>query len=353
MPIFLLKFGENMKAMHKKWINCAKFLAMAAVVTDHLCGIVYEDYNIRLVSYFSVSLFVLLSGVTAFYSLENHKGENIALYILRRELKIFLPYMAAVFVVMALLGYDLSGYFTTLFNFSASGAFYFIPFFMQLVCIAPLLFWGLEKIKNSGHANIFTVIFVAVVCIIGYILSVKCVVFNIYGGGGVILGGTYFSLFALGMLFTQNNFCVFEKRKNIFFWAFLAASIIFAYAIIKNSMFLDILLPTGLNVNPPGFTLCIFALSVFLCAFCGFGILQGEKSGFCVEFVGILDWFGGCTLYIFLFHSVIIELLQKYTNFEYGILKGIVFYGSAFLIPALINSAVNFVSEKIKKNYGN
>lgn len=106
-----------MKSAHKKWINCGKLIAMLAVITDHLYGIVYEDYNIRLVSYFSVSLFVLLSGVTAFYSLEKNKDNNMILYVLKREVKIFVPYAVAVFVVMILSGYDITKYFSELFKF--------------------------------------------------------------------------------------------------------------------------------------------------------------------------------------------------------------------------------------------
>ncbi len=39
------------------WIDCAKFLAILAVLIDHGKGILYEGETIQYISFFSVSVF--------------------------------------------------------------------------------------------------------------------------------------------------------------------------------------------------------------------------------------------------------------------------------------------------------
>lgn len=49
-----------------RWIDCAKTVAIIAVLVDHNSGLLYQNNNIKIISYFSVSLFILLAGITAF-----------------------------------------------------------------------------------------------------------------------------------------------------------------------------------------------------------------------------------------------------------------------------------------------
>ena len=51
------------------WIDCAKFLAILGVLVDHGKGILYEGESIQYLSFFSVSAFFFLSGMTSWYSL--------------------------------------------------------------------------------------------------------------------------------------------------------------------------------------------------------------------------------------------------------------------------------------------
>ena len=47
------------------WIDCAKLIAMLAVLTDHMYGYAYSSLSIQFAALFAVSLFVLLSGISA------------------------------------------------------------------------------------------------------------------------------------------------------------------------------------------------------------------------------------------------------------------------------------------------
>lgn len=51
------------------WVDIAKFLAILAVMTDHTNGVLYSSHYIAYMSYFSVSLFILMMGVTSVCSL--------------------------------------------------------------------------------------------------------------------------------------------------------------------------------------------------------------------------------------------------------------------------------------------
>ncbi len=54
-----------------KWINCAKAVAVFAVLIDHTNGILYTNANIAMASYYLVSLFILISGMLSFTSVLN------------------------------------------------------------------------------------------------------------------------------------------------------------------------------------------------------------------------------------------------------------------------------------------
>lgn len=54
-----------------KWINCAKAVAVFAVLIDYTNGILYTNANIAMASYYLVSLFILISGMLSFTSVLN------------------------------------------------------------------------------------------------------------------------------------------------------------------------------------------------------------------------------------------------------------------------------------------
>lgn len=55
-----------------QWINGAKFIAIMAVILDHTHGILYFDGRIAMGTHFSVALFVFISGITSYISLEKY-----------------------------------------------------------------------------------------------------------------------------------------------------------------------------------------------------------------------------------------------------------------------------------------
>ena len=81
-------------SQQKDWINVGKFIAISAVIVDH-CPALHITPYIQILSYFSVSLFVLLSGITSYYSCERHYSEGRAKEAFRRLSVVLIPYTVA------------------------------------------------------------------------------------------------------------------------------------------------------------------------------------------------------------------------------------------------------------------
>jgi len=64
---------QNEIEKRTNWIDCAKSLAILAVLVDHTNGVLYENEHIAFLSYYSVSLFILISGYLCYNSYTKHK----------------------------------------------------------------------------------------------------------------------------------------------------------------------------------------------------------------------------------------------------------------------------------------
>lgn len=53
-----------------EWIDCAKLIAIVAVAVDHCNGFLYTKPIVATMSYYSVSLFVLLAGISLWTAYE-------------------------------------------------------------------------------------------------------------------------------------------------------------------------------------------------------------------------------------------------------------------------------------------
>jgi fucose 4-O-acetylase-like acetyltransferase len=79
-----------------KWINFAKFIAIVAVVIDHNFHILYENYFYAKSTYFSVTVFIFLSGYTTYLSLNKHKDFSYYNYLKKKLVTILIPYALSV-----------------------------------------------------------------------------------------------------------------------------------------------------------------------------------------------------------------------------------------------------------------
>ena len=135
-----------------KWLNCAKAVAIVAVLIDHTTGILYSSQTIATASYFSVSLFILIAGMTSYLSDSRH-AESCCQNFVRSTRKIVEAYIiaAGVCTVLSSKGFDLLEYLSHLIHFDASLPHYFVLLYVQLMVENRFLFNLLQTIDKKNN----------------------------------------------------------------------------------------------------------------------------------------------------------------------------------------------------------
>jgi hypothetical protein len=255
-------------ALREQWIDCGKFFAISAVVVDHVNGFLYTNQLIALSSYFSVTLFVLLSGVTSFYSNRNHMQENQSRITRRRVRSIFVPYAVAT-AVYQLLGegvIDLKTYLIHVLNFDYIGPFYFVAFYIQLVVLSPLLYYFVTLFDKRRYSALYHGAFILILLVVSAFSIRHTNMFNIHGGGRYLFGGTYLVLYYLGMLFAdkQTKRRATSKIKTYLLLILSGGGLIAWFVFMSFKAFaIDLYLPFGNGFNPPSITLGVYGILWF------------------------------------------------------------------------------------------
>lgn len=308
-----------MEMEHKQeitWINGAKFVSILAVMVDHTYRILYENYDIAYASYFSVSLFIILSGMTSYLS-NLHHIENVLRGGVHSCRKIVSAYCIAVAVCMITMthGFDFSEYISYLVNFNINLPHYFVLLYIQLMIVNGFLFNLLQKCPKSIKGYFYEMLIT--VCIIA--LSVWTTnhtnILNVYGGGGKLFGGPYLVLYYFGMLVMRHGWLentTFVKGIISLSVSGILWFIVWRYT-CANGLKLDAYVPFGSGYFPgiPGITEMTFALCMLFITFGMFTLLEQIK---CIKKVILFVCeIGRHSLYIFLYHVLILHyFLLKY-----------------------------------------
>jgi hypothetical protein len=340
----------------KHWLNIAKLFAIMAVVVNHCSGWLYSDGKIEVMSYFSVSLFTLLGGITSFYSCDRHKSECGAKETWRRMSGIIIPYVFAVAIYTFAKNHilDFSTYLNELLSFKISGPFYFVLFWLQLVIVAPLLYDVLifttsrEKRMNGGGS----VIVVYLLLLLFVYLQIRFLpVFPVCGGSAYLLGGTYLLLFFAGMHFASLDIKIKSGKLNIvLIIVFFIASMKWGWFVANDYFKLDTHFPFGRGINPPGVSLIIYALFVFCLIFTLFSLLEKSENIIVKKCIYILSKLGSCSLYIFLYHMLVLQVFKENNWFFEDIsVRRFGYFGGMLLIPCAIKFSLDFAKEYYNK----
>ncbi len=182
-----------------EWIDCAKLVAMMAVVTDHCNGFLYTKPLVACASYYSVSLFVLLAGISTWISFE--RGKDVSFNNqLKKIIKTLSVYAVATLVVMCITQrrFDLITYLSYLVGFNIQGPYYYLVFFIQLLMVAPILIkWCafINRKKNKWFMQIGTLVTLGW---FAYISINFTYVLPVHGGGKFLGGGHLCNLILFG-----------------------------------------------------------------------------------------------------------------------------------------------------------
>ncbi|GBU26864.1 hypothetical protein R84B8_00379 [Treponema sp. R8-4-B8] len=339
----------------QNWINIAKLIAIVAVIIDHTNGLLYTDRHISLFSYYSVSLFVLLSGITSFYSNRRHYNERGIKETIRRVNNLLVPYAIATALYQTYYnrGFDLRTYVSQLLSFSASPPFYFILFFLQLLIISPFLYDIIVYFNKKNYPLIWHIIFVFIGGVVSIFSLKYTFMLPVHGGGKYIFGATYIVLYYIGMWFASNNFKIISKTVHVWFTGLSIILLIAWYLFIyQNKFTIDSKLPFGNGFNPPSVSLGVYGLLMGLFLFLAITLIERLNNGVLQWVIRILVKMGNYSLYIFLYHLLVRNIILQHTLINNIWAKRLIIFPAMLFVPCVIKGifdlCVQVYKNKIK-----
>ncbi len=345
-----------------EWIDAAKFIAILAVMTDHTTNILYTDRRIAFLSYFSVSLFILLMGISCYFSFRK-APEAISRKVFNQSKNILIPYSAATFIYVAVDDhiFDFDTFIDHLIHFNASGPLYYVMLYLQLLLISPLIFQFFSFTKKKRFGPLIEAAGMVVVIFLCFLTTNYTNILDIYGGGGKLFGGTYLLLIYIGMWFGKYYPKIHLKPavKWILFTVSLAAAAGWWLFLCKDQFNIDSRLPFGKGFNPPSISLFVQAIIVGTMFFSLGEILNDHNNSLPAKLFHAFSLLGRHTLYIFLYHKLILERIiniSKITGIRVrnlGIRAFIYFslmIGFSLLLELIMTKLFSYISRSYHRN---
>ena len=332
------------------WINIAKFIAILAVLTDHSEMILYDNPSIAIATYFSVTVFVFVSGMMTYGSIKRHDLPYMS-FLKRSLMKVIPGYLAVVFIYMLVMSgghFDFKTYLDSVISFNVSAHFYYISVYIQLMLISVPLVRLMDR--AGGVYTGVNELLIGLLILSFSIWSTNCTnIFYIYGGGGKLLGGTYLTVFYLGMLAYKHGW--FKERGSIVYAVVSAVSCVGAFFWwrfeCRDHYALDVRLHLGDGVNPPGVSTLVMAMLILALCYGLTNLLEDHKVT--SKLVHILSRAGRHTFYIFLYHRIVLDrLLVPYVRISGIWIRRAVFMTMMIVIPIAVESCFGYVKKSIE-----
>lgn len=300
--------GEHVNNGQLKWVNCAKAMAILAVMVDHTRGYLYENKDVAYASYYSVSLFILISGMTSYLSDQRHRESWWQTFI-RSSKKLVNAYCiaGAVCLVWLTKSFDLLTYMNGLIHFNILSLHYFVFLYIQLMLVNRFLFNFLQKCPRSpkGYAQ-EGLMLVGLMALSSWTTNYTNIL-DIGGGGGKLLGGTYLFVYYIGMALMKHGWlCDSSIWKELILGAASAGLWVVLWRYMcENGNALDAYVPFGNGFNPPSVSFILFAL--FMCGVCFSAFTLLSKVRATAWIADGMNWIGKHTMSIFLYHLLLLS----------------------------------------------
>lgn len=341
------------------WMDVAKAFAIFGVLLDHSNTVLYTDPNVAWASYYSVSLFILLMGVLQYPSFAKAKGA-VGKKVLQKVWRIYRAYAVAtvVYSCCADRAFDLANIWHRLLFYNACGPFYYVALYIQLLVATPLLVHWLRKWTGwkgwAADALGLVAVFGASV-----LTTNGSNLLGIYGGGGKLFGGTYLILLYLGLWFGKHHEAAMRAAKSHkwtsagCFAALALLTAAWAVYYPKHLAAIEGAFPfRGIGVNPPGACLETYAVLLAGAVFFGCSLAGpvGEKA------LAPLTFIGKNTLFIFLYHWLVLDVILNRMNFlglrDVSIWpKRVAYAALMLLLPVLFSKISDWTENWIRKAY--
>ena len=158
-------------------------MAILAVMVDHTAGILYTDAGFHWASFYSVSLFILISGMLSYRSNSRHHysyGRTVA-HSLK---KITIAYILATFIyhIFTYKAFDFVTYLRSLIFFNASGPLYYVLLYISLMLVNKIMYNFVAFKTRAAVLKDLSVGYCVIA--IAYITTNYSNILNVYGGGG-------------------------------------------------------------------------------------------------------------------------------------------------------------------------
>lgn len=331
------------------WINCAKLIAILAVMLDHLHGMLYEHDGMQRMTHFAVPLFILLSGITSYLSGSKYLGSGALQVFRAKTKKILVAYLGAtlIYTLVMTRGFDFLDFLNALVHFNASGPLYFVALYLQLMLAFYPLYLILKRIPGSPGGCFLEILLGGLLLLFGLWSSEYTNILNIAGGGGKLLGATFLFLFYLGMVAEKHHWFYSDRP-----WKYAALAvvgggltIITELLILERWEVFEGRVPFAAETNPPGILLIAAAVSVLLLLAGVFSLLDHSPLHRVSEALGSL---GKHTLYLFLYHKLFLDITNHFLRLYLPLwLKWILYFAAMFCGPLLLE----WIIGRIKKGW--
>lgn len=291
--------NKPVKSPNYLWLDLLKGIAMIAVVVDHLFSY-YQNLSIQHHTGFHVSLFILISGITSAISIQNRGGVVNFSYILKRISKVFIPYLVAtLFYCLYYQYFDLLTIFKKIYTFSVAGPLYFVFFYIQLIAISYFIY----KLINHSKSKLFDIPLIIIFYLLAILFNRYKLINSFYGGSGVLFGGSFFFLYTLGFFIKKYEKIISLKKFNILLLitSLITLSIFEIFGLVSQSW-----------SNPANNWLIGYTLAVFSIILSFYQLFLSQIP----KFLTPITLIGKNSLYVFLYHTLVINIFSKIPIFS-------------------------------------
>ncbi|MNW40483.1 Acyltransferase family protein [compost metagenome] len=319
--------------MELRWINFLKGLSIIAVVLDHLYGIIYSSPNAHLLTIFSVTLFVVLSGVTS--AISNERSVlTFSDYIKKKFISIFIPYLIATFVYHIYsnnyyFNFDL--FFSQIIKFNAADPFYFIFFYLQLIFLSRFLYKLFLNRPVYQQAGLLLIIYL----ICEYTNNYTQLPYVL--GAGKLFGGSYLFAFCVGIVFYINYKSISKITRKWY-----ALTLIFSAAVLVCFIKYDLIQKSW--ANPPNKYTLFYSLFV---AIFFISLFELSRRLWVNKLYLPIEWIGKFSLYTFLYHLLFIRIGISLLSKNYYMFTDKIFLFCIAILPCLLIGIATTYKKKI------
>mgnify|MGYP004451004111 FL=1 len=326
-------------------------MAILAVLLDHTYGYTYTNVNVWSLSYYSVSLFVIIAGFLSYSSNKKHEYSYVET-VLHSCKKIVPAYVlaTALYQISDTNFFDFETFVLHLVHFDATGQFYYVALYMQLMLVSPLLYKIVICFPKDKSLFYESLLGILLICI-SYVTIRYTNILDIFGGGGILFGGTYLVLFYMGMIIKANGvldsgnlmkYAGFAVCGGILFWNWY--KVIFCEIGREK---IDSLFPFGYGWSPPSISFSVQAICMLVFCFGVFNILNAWRPN--GLFIKLVNWNGKHTLYVFLYHRLILcYILDKLNLCLNTVTMTMIYILTMILGSVLIEYFLKVVKSKLK-----